>query len=116
MSHSSRSISRWLWRMPAAYLSVRPVACAKRLLFSSSSRVAAAILDFNLSDGDVGPVLQLLIDRDVPVIVQTGVAVPSELRSRYPGLIVLAKPVRSEVLLAKLIALLSGRSGDAGEG
>ena len=86
------------------------------LALLESSRVAAAILDFNLSDGDVGPVLQLLIDRDVPVIVQTGVAVPSELRSRYPGLIVLAKPVRSEVLLAKLIALLSGRSGDAGEG
>jgi len=86
---------------------------ALRLL--ATSEVAAAILDINLSDGDVFPVLQVLIDRGVPVIVQTGVGVPPEFRSRYPDLMVLAKPVKSEVLLAKLESLLSdGKSGPGG--
>lgn len=83
------------------------------LALVASRQIAAAILDVNLSDGDVFPVLQILIDRGVPVIVQTGVAVPSELRSRYPGLIVLAKPVATETLLERLMALLEERSGDA---
>jgi DNA-binding response OmpR family regulator len=86
------------------------------LALLASGEVAAAILDVNLSDGDVFPVLQVLIDRGVPVIVQTGVAVPPELRSRFPGLTVLAKPVKSEVLLAKLLALLRSESGGAREG
>ncbi len=85
------------------------------LALLASSQVAAAILDVNLSDGDIFPVLKVLIDRGVPVVVQTGVVAPSELRARYPGLIVLAKPVNSEVLLAKLMALLGDASGDGGE-
>jgi DNA-binding response OmpR family regulator len=79
----------------------------------ASTQVAAAILDVNLSDGDVFPVLEVLMGRGVPVIVQTGLPVPLELRSRYPGLTVLAKPIEAAVLLAKLKALLAGGRDDA---
>ena len=84
---------------------------ARELL--ASTQVAAAILDVNLSDGDVFPVLEVLMGRGVPVIVQTGLPVPLELRSRYPGLTVLAKPIEPAVLLAKLKALLGAEDGDA---
>ena len=85
------------------------------LALLASNQVAAAILDVNLSDGDVFPVVQTLIDRGIPVIIQTGVAAPAELKSRYPGVTVLAKPVKSEILLGKLMALLGHGSGDAGD-
>jgi len=97
----------------AGGLAVGPVGSVREALaLLGSSHVAGAILDVNLSDGDVYPVLQVLIDRGIPVIVQTGVVAPSELNSRYPGLTVLAKPVRSELLLAKLMALLGHARGD----
>jgi CheY-like chemotaxis protein len=97
----------------AGGLPVGPAGSVREALaLLASSQVAAAILDFNLSDGDVFPVLQVLIDRGIPVIIQTGVVAPSELNSRYPGVTVLAKPVRSELLLFKLMALLGRARGD----
>jgi DNA-binding response OmpR family regulator len=77
------------------------------LALLASNEITAAILDINLSDGDVTPVLQRLLDGGVPVIVHTGVAVPPQLRSRYPDLTVLAKPVKSEALVARLKLLLA---------
>jgi DNA-binding response OmpR family regulator len=92
----------------AGGLTVGPAGSVREALaLLASGDVAAAILDVNLSDGDIFPVLQVLMDRGVPVIVQTGGVVPPELRANYPDLIVLAKPIESEALLAKLKALLA---------
>ena len=65
----------------------------------------AAILDANLPDGDVTPVAGALIDRKVPFLINTGVAVPLQLR-RYPGLTVFRKPTPSLRLIRELAALL----------
>lgn len=77
---------------------------ALRLL--DGCRVTAAILDVNLSDGDISPVVEILAARGVPLIFQTGVGLPASLKARYPDLLVFAKPVVSDRLVEKLIGLI----------
>ncbi len=76
--------------------------------------VSGAILDVHLIDRDVTPVAETLLERGVPVIVQTGVGLPPELKERYPTLPVLLKPVFSERIVRQLSGLIS--SNDAGSG
>jgi DNA-binding NtrC family response regulator len=76
--------------------------------------VSGAILDVHLIDRDVTPVAETLLERGVPVIVQTGVGLPPELKKRYPTLPVLLKPVFSERIVRQLSGLIS--SNDAGSG
>ena len=66
--------------------------------------VHAAILDANLPDGDITPVAEELIDRGVPFVINTGVAVPLHLR-RFPDLPVFRKPTPP----SRLIRELAGR-------
>lgn len=69
--------------------------------------VAAAILDVNLSDGEITPVVEILISRGIPMIVQTGVSLPAALKARYPDLVVFAKPVISDRLVEQLLSLIA---------
>ncbi len=69
----------------------------------------AAILDFNLTDGVVTPVLERLIHDDVPLIIQTGVGIPAELAARFPDLTVRIKPVIADDLVAELALLVDQR-------
>ena len=71
--------------------------------------VGAAILDFNLTDGVVTPVLERLMHDDVPLIIQTGVGIPAELAARFPDLIVRIKPVIADDLVAQLALLIDQR-------
>jgi DNA-binding response OmpR family regulator len=64
--------------------------------------VDAAILDVNLKDGDLTPVLEALLARGVPVLVYTGGDLPQKLRERHPDLIVLQKPLQPGRLLLEL--------------
>jgi CheY-like chemotaxis protein len=70
-----------------------------------TNEVDAAILDANLPDGDVTPVAERLIVAGIPFLINTGVAVPLQLR-RYPGLTVFRKPTPSSRLIRELAALL----------
>ena len=45
-----------------------------------TSVVRAAILDIQLSDGDITPVAEALLAQGIPVIFQSGVELPTELR------------------------------------
>ena len=69
-----------------------------------TDEVHAAILDANLPDGDITPVAEELIDRGVPFVINTGVAVPLDLR-RFPDLPVFRKPTPA----SRLIRELAGR-------
>ena len=69
--------------------------------------VAAAILDVNLIDGDISPVVAYLMERGVPLILQTGVGVPAELTARFPDLIVYIKPTPARRLIVELEGLLA---------
>jgi CheY-like chemotaxis protein len=68
--------------------------------------VAGAILDVNLSDREVTPVAERLLNEGVAVVFQSGVGAPAAVRLRYPGLPIFSKPVRPDVLIRKLVALL----------
>jgi len=50
------------------------------LMLIQQHLVQAAVLDVNLSDGDVTPIAELLIEGGVPVIFYSGLALPVALR------------------------------------
>ena len=72
----------------------------------------AAVLDVNLSDRDVTPIADLLIEGGVPVIFYSGLALPVALRERYPSASAYKKPTPPVQLLNKLVALMLISSGD----
>ena len=87
-----------------------PVASVKNALALVNERpIAAAILDFNLTDGDIAPVAVLLSEAGIPVIIQSGVGVPSDLTDRYPGIVVYIKPYIAADLVAELAALVTAK-------
>ena len=71
--------------------------------------INAAILDVNLSDGDISPVAEILLAAGIPIILQTGVGLPVELIARYPDLPVQIKPCLAESLVAQLAVLIAAR-------
>ena len=79
------------------------------LCLLENRKVAAAILDVHLSDGDVSPLAERLLLNGVHVILQTGVGAPPELAARFPNLIVHRKPMMSESLVQQLALLVASR-------
>jgi CheY-like chemotaxis protein len=76
------------------------------LMLIEQHLVQAAVLDVNLSDRDVTPVAQLLIEGGVPVIFYSGLALPVALQERYPSASMFQKPTPPVQLLNKLVALM----------
>ncbi len=58
-----------------------------RQLIKDGASLDAALLDVNLSDGMVTPILEALSARGVPTVVYTGGIVPDDVRQRHPELI-----------------------------
>jgi DNA-binding NtrC family response regulator len=73
-----------------------------RQLIRADPALDAALLDVNLKDGPVTPVLEALSARGVPTVVYTGSAVPEDVRQRHPDLIALTKPVPPARLIGEL--------------
>ena len=80
---------------------------AKRLL-KEGAPLDAALLDVNLSDGPVTPVLEALSARGIPSLIYTGGSVPDDVRQRHPDLVALSKPVPPARLIGELRRLLAG--------
>lgn len=86
---------------------VGPAASVKTALtLLETHTVAGAIMDVNLTDGTVLPVVEYLMQRQVPLIVQSGIGIPTALANLYPDLIVRIKPVVADVLVEELAALI----------
>ena len=84
-----------------------PVASVKNALaLIKSQPITAAILDYNLTDGDILPVAASLIEAGIPVIIQSGVGLPSTTKAQFPDLVVFMKPYNTAELIAKLGSLL----------
>ncbi len=79
---------------------------AEALALLDTQPVAAAILDVNLSDGDIGPVAERLIARGVPILFHTAVGLSDELRARFPNVVVFQKPSSPEDIVRDLAALV----------
>ncbi|MEH6393035.1 MAG: response regulator [Sulfitobacter sp.] len=69
----------------------------------------AAIVDVDLPDGKIGPVLAALRPM-VPVVVHTGVGLPELLRKAHPELLVCTKPTAPSELARRLSAEISQHS------
>ncbi|MEQ3626261.1 MAG: response regulator [Celeribacter sp.] len=74
---------------------------AQALSLIATGRPDAAIVDVDLPDGDIGPVLDALRP-DIPVVVHTGVGLPQRLREAHPELEVFTKPTTPSVLAKRL--------------
>jgi CheY-like chemotaxis protein len=83
---------------------VGPVSTTReaRRLIKEGPSLNAALLDVNLSDGPVTPVLEALSARGIPTVVYTGSAIPEDVRQRHPGLVALSKPVLPARLIGEL--------------
>ena len=62
-------------------------------------RPDGAILDGNLLDGPITPVARALCDRSVPLVVFTGLGLPSELQRSHPDIPVILKPSPYEAVI-----------------
>lgn len=72
-----------------------------------SNRIDGAILDVNLLDGDVAPVIEVLLAKTVPFIIHTGAGLTDALRQSYPGLTVFYKPTSPDVLVETIQGMLA---------
>ena len=74
-----------------------------RELLKRNQAIDAAVLDVNLGDGEVTPVLEALRARKVGVVVYTGGdGPPPKVRERHPDLIILRKPAQPGRLIGEI--------------
>jgi CheY-like chemotaxis protein len=78
---------------------------AQALVLIAADGLHGAILDANLPDGHIGPVLEALRP-EVAVVVHTGVDLPRELKQRFAHIPVFIKPTPPAVLTGHLATLL----------
>lgn len=78
---------------------------ARALELIGTTPVDAAILDSRLPDRDVTPVARLLMARNVPVIVYSGMGLPDELAAAYPNIPLILKPAPTAGVVKRLVTL-----------
>jgi DNA-binding NtrC family response regulator len=84
---------------------IRPAATVREALSLLATKpVDRAFLDFNLADGEVTPVMEMLSSKGVPTVIYTGRGLPPELAYRHPHVKVLRKPESQRRLVAELAA------------
>jgi CheY-like chemotaxis protein len=87
-----------------------------RQLIKEGAAIDAALLDVNLSDGSVTPILESLSARGVPTVVYTGGNVPEDVRQRHPDLVALSKPVLPARLIGELRKVIGAFDPHASRG
>lgn len=80
---------------------------AEALDFIGNDPPDGAILDVNLPDGTVAPVLDAL-PQGAAIVVHTGMGMPPEIRTRHPHIPVFYKPTEPMVLLRRIAMRLAG--------
>lgn len=78
---------------------------ARALELIGTTPVDAAILDARLLDRDVTPVARLLVSRNIPVIVYSGLGLPEELAAVHPDIPLILKPAPTAGVVKRLVAL-----------
>lgn len=88
-----------------------PAASVREALELLAGMPAAAILDVDLSDRDITPVVEILIGRRIPVILHTAARLPPVVACGFPLLVVCRKPTLPAQLVLRLIGLIGVRDG-----
>lgn len=78
---------------------------AEALDFIGAHPPDGAILDVNLPDGVIGPVLDAL-PRGAGIVVHTGVGLPHDIRAVHPDVPVYMKPTAPQILLERIAGAL----------
>lgn len=87
---------------------VGPVGTVRQAMdLINRNEVDAAILDVNLIDGNVEPILDRLKSRNTFVVIHTGGGLPADLAARYPEVPVFQKPIPPTILTRTLATALS---------
>src|SRR4051812_17312036 len=73
----------------------------------ATGQVQAAILDVNLADRDVEPVLKKCVAAGIPAVVHSGRGLPPALAGLYPHVPVLLKPQIPDEVVAALADLIA---------
>lgn len=81
-----------------------PAASVREAMLLLDNDIAGAILDVNLTDGDVTPVVEHLLDLNVPFVIQTGTGLPVELKRADVTSRLFSKPFQPERLIGALLA------------
>ena len=68
-----------------------------------------AILDANLLDGPITPVARALRDKSVPLVIFTGLGLPSDLQRSHPDIAVILKPSPYETVIRAIAAHIRER-------
>ncbi len=69
---------------------------------AATERLDAALLDFNLLDGNIAPLLDVLAARRVPTVLYTGSRVPDELIGGHPLVTAIMKPAPMHRIVAEI--------------
>ncbi|MBV2142260.1 response regulator [Falsochrobactrum sp. TDYN1] len=87
---------------------VGPVGTVRQAIdLINHQHIDAAILDVNLADGDLEPILDRLKSRNVFVVIHTGGGLPARIAARYPEMPVFQKPIPPYVLTRTLATAFS---------
>ena len=68
-----------------------------------------AILDANLLNGPITPVARALCDKSVPLVIFTGLGLPSDLQRSHPDIAVILKPSPYETVIRAIAAHIHER-------
>jgi CheY-like chemotaxis protein len=86
---------------------VGPVgSCGAALALLKTSAVAAAILDVRLPDGDVTPVVEVLVARKIPMVFQSGFDLPLRLEELCPDVPFYKTPAPARLIVEKLAQMI----------
>jgi len=95
----------------AGGVALGPFATVREALAAmETNSVEGAILDVDLADGMVAPVMRKLTEDGVPFVIHTGVGLPAEVRAEFPLARVFMKPTLPESLVNALARELNKRS------
>ncbi|MGI8932384.1 MAG: response regulator [Sphingomicrobium sp.] len=68
----------------------------------ASCKISGAVLDCELVDRDITPIVMTLIEQGVPLVLHTGTGIPPALAEIHPDLPVLAKPLKPAAVIKTL--------------
>lgn len=91
---------------------VGPVATvAEALALVEREPIAAALLDSQLADRDVTPVVMVLAAKGVPFVIHSATGLPPEIEQLVPDVPLLVEPLHAEAAVTRLAAELKRREG-----
>jgi AmiR/NasT family two-component response regulator len=72
--------------------------------------ISGAVLDSQLEDRDITPIVMCLVEQGVPLVIHTGTGLPPGLARSHPDLPVLVKPLKPAIVLEILMDRMRERN------